>query len=72
MGRPPKPPFDPIWGAWVILLGLLGTIALQQLLIFAGCLFGVQAMCTRTGETLTSVALEVLTAVAILLGIGKK
>jgi hypothetical protein len=65
--RPPKPPFDPVWGAWIVLLLLVGAVLLQQVLVFVGCLLGVQPMCTRRGENLSAVALEVLTAIAVLI-----
>jgi hypothetical protein len=64
-------PFDPVKGAWVLLLLLIVAVLLQQVLVFVGCLFGVQAMCTRTGENLSSVAGEVLASVALLIALGR-
>jgi hypothetical protein len=64
-------PFDPIRGAWWLLLLLVASILLQQLLVFTGCVLGVPAMCTRTGETLAGVSGEVLAAVALLIALGR-
>jgi hypothetical protein len=64
-------PFDPIRGAWWLLVMLVTSILLQQLLVFAGCVVGVQSMCTRSGETLAGVSGEVLAAVALLIALGR-
>jgi hypothetical protein len=65
-------PFDPVKGAWVLLMLLVGAVALQQVLVFTGCVLGVQAMCTRTGENLAAVSGEVLAAVALLIALGRQ
>lgn len=68
----PRDPLDPLFAAWVLLLALVGTVALQQVFVFAGCLWGVQAMCEREGQTLAGVVGEVLAAVALILGVNRK
>jgi hypothetical protein len=65
-------PFDPVRGAWLLLMALIGAVALQQVLVFAGCILGAQAMCTRTGENLSNIAVEVLASIAVLISLGKR
>jgi hypothetical protein len=47
-------------------------VLLQQVLVFAGCMLGAQAMCTRSGENLVSITGEVLAAVAVLISLGRR
>ena len=65
-------PFDPVRGAWIILIMLIGAVIMQPVLVFAGCMLGAQAMCTRSGENLVEITGEVLVAVALLIGLGRK
>jgi hypothetical protein len=67
-----KDPFEPIWGAWVLLLCLIGMVVLGQLYIFLGCILGREQLCARSTENLTSVSVEVLAAVAQLISLGRK
>jgi hypothetical protein len=67
-----KDPFEPIWGAWVLLLCLIGMVVLGQLYIFLGCILGREQLCARSTENLTSVSVEVLAAVALLISLGRK
>lgn len=67
-----RDPLDPLFAAWVLLLAVIATVALQQVFVFVGCLWGVQVMCEREGQTLAGVAGEVLAAIALILGLGKK
>jgi hypothetical protein len=68
----PGGPFDPVRGAWLLLAMLVGAVLLQQVLVFAGCMMGVEAMCTRSGENLVSITGEVLAAVAVLISLGRR
>jgi hypothetical protein len=65
-------PFDPVRGAWLLLATLVFAVLLQQVLVFAGCMMGAQAMCTRSGENLVSITGEVLAAVAVLISLGRR
>jgi hypothetical protein len=65
-------PFDPVKGAWILLMALVGAVLLQQVFVFAGCLWGVQVLCEREGGTLAGVSGEVLAAVALLIALGKR
>jgi hypothetical protein len=65
-----KPPFDPVWGAWVLLLVLVASVLVGQVGVFAACAL-LDRMCDRPLGGLTQIGLEVLTAVAILLGLGR-
>ena len=65
--RPPKPPFDPIFGAWILLLAMVVGLIGNSLGLLVGCAFGVQGLCDRNGDNLRQVALEVLTAIALLI-----
>lgn len=65
-----KPPFDPVWGAWVLLLVLVASVLVGQVGVFAACAV-LDRMCDRPLGGLTQIGLEVLTAVAILLGLGR-
>jgi hypothetical protein len=68
----PKPPFDPIWGAWVLLLALVVTVAANSAFLFVGCaVFQVQAMCERTGNNLKDITLELITAIAVLVSVRR-
>lgn len=63
-----KPPFDPIYGAWILILALILTLAANTAFLFVGCaILSVQAMCERTGNNLKDVALELVAAIAVLL-----
>jgi hypothetical protein len=63
-----RPPFDPVRGAWILILALIATVAANTAFLFVGCaILQVQAMCERTGNKLRDVALELITAVAVLL-----
>jgi hypothetical protein len=68
----PKEPIDPVFMAFVLLLCLIGMVVLGQLLIFTGCLLGREQLCARSTENLTSVSVEVLAAVALLISLGRK
>lgn len=64
---PPKPPFDPIWGAWVLLLAMVGAVFANTVFLFVGCAFMHEpTICARTGNNLRDVTLELITALAIL------
>ena len=63
----PKPPFDPIWGAYVLLLAMVIGLIANSLGLLAGCALGVVAMCERNTDNLRQVALEVITAIALLI-----
>lgn len=69
-----KPPFDPIRGAWIILLALLGLLAFNTALVFVACsVLRSDVVCQRwTGENATSLGVEVLAAIAILIGAAKR
>ena len=63
--EPPK--FDPIWGAWVLLLALVGAVFMNTVFLFVGCaVFHEPTICARTGSNLRDVTLELITALAIL------
>lgn len=63
----PKPPFDPVWGAWVLLLVLVLALFANTAFLFLGCaVFKVQAVCEKTGANLRDVTLELITAIAVL------
>jgi hypothetical protein len=64
--QPPKPPWDPIRGAYVLLLAMVLGLIANSLLLLAGCMLGVQPMCERNTDNLRQVALEVITAIALL------
>jgi hypothetical protein len=65
---PPKPPFDPVWGAFVLLLALVLGVLANTLFLFLGCaVFHEPTICARTGGNLRDVALELITAVAVLI-----
>jgi divalent metal cation (Fe/Co/Zn/Cd) transporter len=66
-----KPPFDPVWGAWILLLVLVSSVLLGQALVFLGCVLHSEAMCSRPLGNLTQIGMEVLTAIAILIGLGR-
>jgi hypothetical protein len=65
-------PFDPVRAAWILLMALVALVGLQQVFVFAGCLWGVQVLCEREGGTLAGVSGEVLAAVALLIGLGRR
>lgn len=66
--RPPRPPFDPVFGAWLLILALILTLAANSAFLFVGCaVLQVQSMCEKTGNNLRDVALELVTAIAVLL-----
>ena len=68
----PPPEFDPVRGAWLLLLALVLTVALNTAFLFVGCaVLAVQAMCEKTGESLRDVTLEIITAIAVLIGTRK-
>jgi hypothetical protein len=71
MASEPKPPFDPVWGAWILLLAMVIVVIVGQTYIFAGCMLGATGMCTRPTENLSNIAMEILTAVAILVGVKR-
>jgi hypothetical protein len=65
-----KPPFDPVWGAWVLLLVLVASVLVGQVGVFAACAV-LDRMCDRPLGGLTQIGMEVLTAIAILIGLGR-
>jgi hypothetical protein len=62
-----KPPWDPIFGAWVLLLTMVIGLIANSLGLLVGCALGVQALCQRDTDNLRQVALEVITAIALLI-----
>lgn len=71
MADDPKPPFDPVWGAWILILAMIFVVVLGQVLIFIGCIAGAQTMCERNTGNLSQIAMEILTAVAILISVKR-
>jgi hypothetical protein len=68
----PRPPFDPIRGAWILLLALIATVAANTAFLFVGCaILSVQAMCERTGNNLKDITLELITAIAVLVSVRR-
>lgn len=76
MAQPPTPPkkdFDPVKGAFWLLLALVFGLLLNSIFLFVGCaVLRVDAVCDKTGANITTVGMEILTAVAILISIGKR
>jgi hypothetical protein len=67
-----KPPFDPIHGAWVLLMALVLTVAANSGFLFVGCaIFRVAEMCQRTGNNLKDITLELITAIAVLVSVRR-
>lgn len=67
-----KPPFDPVWGAWILLLVIAAGVAVNSILIFVGCvLLGEATACARTGSQLRDITLELLTSLAILVSVRR-
>lgn len=65
---PPKPPFDPIRGAWVLLFAMvLGLIANSLFLLYGCSVLQVAAMCERNTDNLREISMEVITAIALLI-----
>ena len=63
---------DPIKAAWSILLAFLVAVCLNTAMVFVACTsFHVQTMCERD-LGLQNIFVEMLTAVAILLGASRK
>jgi hypothetical protein len=62
----PRPPFDPMRGAYVLLLAMVLGLIANSLLLLAGCMLGIQSMCEHNTDNLRQVALEVITAIALL------
>lgn len=65
-----KPPFDfdPVYGAFILILALIVTLAANSMIILVGCaFFQVQAMCEKTGNNLKDIAVELVAAIAILI-----
>lgn len=60
-------PWDPLKGAWWLLMALVIGLIANSLGLLVGCAFGVQGLCDRNGDNLRQVALEVLTAIALLI-----
>jgi hypothetical protein len=64
---PPKPPFDPVRGAFILLLALVLALFVNTAFNFVGCaVFHEPTICARTGGNLRDVALELITAIAVL------
>lgn len=64
--EPPRR-FDPVWGAFVLLLVLVGAVFANTVFLFLGCaVFHEPTICARTGNNLRDVTLELITAMAIL------
>jgi hypothetical protein len=62
-----KPPFDPLWGAWVLLLALVSVVGINSGFLFVGCaVMHEPTICARTGSNLRDIALELVTAIAVL------
>jgi hypothetical protein len=67
-----KPPWDPVRGAWVLLMALVVTVAANSVFLFLGCaIFQVAAMCERTGNNLKDITLELITAIAVLVSVRR-
>jgi hypothetical protein len=68
----PRPPFDSVRGAWILLLALIATVAANTAFLFVGCaILSVQAMCERTGNNLKDITLELITAIAVLVSVRR-
>lgn len=60
-------PWDPLKGAWILLLTMIGALFLLAVLQFVGCVFfHSEATCAK-GEGLRDLGMEVLAAVLVLL-----
>jgi hypothetical protein len=63
-----EPPFDPIKGAWILLLAVIGGLIADSLLLLYGCaVMQVAALCERNTDNLRQVSLEAMTAIALLI-----
>jgi hypothetical protein len=66
--QPPKPPWDPVFGAWILLVMLVLGVLANSAFLFVGCaVFHEPTICARTGGNLRDVTLELITAVAVLI-----
>jgi hypothetical protein len=65
-----KPPFDPVYGAFLLLMVLVCSVLVGQVGVFAACAV-LDRMCDRPLGGLTQIGMEVLTAIAILIGLGR-
>jgi hypothetical protein len=65
-----KEPFDPLRGAFILIAGLIGLVALTNLMIFVGCILNIESLCTRQVNT-GQVTLELITAIAVLIAARK-
>ena len=64
---------DPVRGAWILLLALIGGVVLNSAFLFIGCaILVVPQMCAHTGEGLRDVTLEIITAISVLIAAGKE
>lgn len=60
-------PWDPVKGAWIVLMALVMGVILNTVMLFVGCaVFHEQSFCERSGNNLRDVTLEIITAVAVL------
>lgn len=65
---PDRPPFDPVRGAWIVLLSLVGGLILNSAFLFVECgIFLITVSCERAGSNIKDVTLEVITATALLI-----
>lgn len=68
-----KPPFDPIFGGWVILMTIVLLVGMNSVFLFVGCaVWHVPEICTFRGERIANIGLELITAVAVLIAARKK
>jgi hypothetical protein len=66
--RQPKQPWDPVFGAWILLVMLVLGVIANTVFLFVGCaVFHEPTICARTGGNLRDVTLELITAVAVLI-----
>ena len=67
-----KPPFDPIWGAWVLLLAIVAALFVNSCFIFVGCsVLRVPEACAFRGVQLTQLGTELIAAIAVLIAARK-
>lgn len=65
--KPPRPPFDPVRGAWILLMLMIVAVFANSVFIFIGCLEHIEAACNRSGVQLRDLGTELIAAVAVLI-----
>jgi hypothetical protein len=63
-------PFDPVKGAFIVLILLVAGVLSSSAFIFVGCFYSIAALCDR-GAGIKDVTLEIITVLAIILGARK-